>query len=73
MFDQSSCHKAMADDRLDASRMNVNPGGKQPLMRDTVWAGRPQSMVFALGVAKGMRKVLKERGINTSSLNGDQM
>ena len=38
VFDQSSCHKAMADDALDASRMNVNPGGKQPLMRDTVWA-----------------------------------
>lgn len=71
VFDQSSCHKAMADDALDASRMNVNPGGQQPLMRDTVWAGQPQKMVFSLGVAKGMRKVLEERGINTSSLNGE--
>ena len=30
-------------------------------------------MVFALEVAKGIRKVLEERGINTSPLNGDQM
>ena len=73
VFDQSSCHKAMADNVLDVSCMNVNAGGKQPLMRDTVWAGRPQTMVYALGVAKGIKKVLEERGINTSSLNGDQM
>ena len=33
MFDQSSCHKAMAADALDATKMNVNPGGKQPVMR----------------------------------------
>ena len=73
VFDQSSCHRAMADDALDASKMNVNPGGKQPLMRETVWAGQPQSMVFSIGVAKGMKKVLQERGINTESLNGEQM
>ena len=42
IFDQSSCHKAYADDALNASRMNVHPGGKQPCMRDTVWAGRVQ-------------------------------
>ena len=40
MFDQSSCHKAGAADSLDASKMNVNPGGKQLKMHDTVWAGR---------------------------------
>ena len=62
----------MADDALDATKMNVTPGGKQPLMRETVWAGQPQTMVFSLGVAKGM-KVLQERGINTKPLNGDQM
>ena len=63
----------MADNALDASRMNVNPGGVQPLMRDTVWAGHPQRMVFSLGVAKGMKKVLEERGINTATLKGEQM
>ena len=63
----------MADDALDATKMNVNPGGKQPLMRETVWAGQPQTMFFSLGVAKGMKKVLQERWINTKPLNGDQM
>jgi len=28
VFDHSRCHAAMADDALDASKMNVNPGGK---------------------------------------------
>lgn len=28
---------------------------------------------FLIGVAKGMRTVLKAKGINTSSLNGEQM
>ena len=40
VFNQSSCHKAMAADALDASKMNVNPGGKQLNTHDTVWAGR---------------------------------
>ena len=29
VFDHSSCHAVMADDSLDVSKMNVNPGGKQ--------------------------------------------
>ena len=44
-IDQSSCHKAMAENALDASAMNVKPGGKQPKMRDTVWAGRVGKVV----------------------------
>lgn len=39
VFDQSSCHTAMAEDALDVSKMNVGPGGKQPKMHDTAWAG----------------------------------
>ena len=39
VFDQSSCHTAMADDALNADQMNVKPGGQQPKMRDTVWEG----------------------------------
>ena len=46
VFDQSSCHKAMASDALDVSKINVDPGGKQPKMRDTVWGGKPQKMCF---------------------------
>ena len=73
VFDQSSCHKAMAADALDATKMNVNPEGKQPAMRDTVWAGKPQKMCFNLGVPKGMKQVFKKRRINADRLNATQM
>ena len=61
VFDHTSCHTAMAN------KMNVNPGGKQ---RDTVWNGRVKKMI---GVPKGMRRVLQERGVDTSSMGADQM
>lgn len=50
--------------------MNAGPGGEQPKMRDTInpFTGRPQSMVFALGIPKGLKKVLQERGIDTSKM-----
>ena len=35
-FDQSSCHKVYSPDALNANKMNVNRGGVQPLMRDSV-------------------------------------
>ena len=73
VFDHSSCHTAMAHDALDVAKMNVKPGGKQAVMRDTMWAGKPQKMTFALGVPKGMKQVLEERGINTITLKADQM
>ena len=73
IFDHSSCHNAMADDALDVTKMNVNPGGAQRKMRDTVWQGQVQKMTFNLGIAKGMRKVLEERGVNTVGMVADQM
>jgi hypothetical protein len=33
-FDNLSNHSSFAPDALLASRMNLNPGGKQPKMRD---------------------------------------
>ena len=69
IFDHSSCHAAMADDALDVNRMNVKSGGKQRIMRDTVYDGRTQKMYFTergQKVAKGMRIVLEERGISTA-------
>ena len=48
--------------------MNVNPGGAQPRMPDTVWNGRPQKMVLGDGRPKGMKLVLQERGINTDHM-----
>ena len=73
VFDHSSCHAVMPDDALDASKMNVNPGGKQRVMRNGYWNGQPQSMNFALGIPKGMRIVLTERGVDTSRMNADKM
>lgn len=57
---------AMANNALDASEMNVNPGGKQRIMRDTVWQGIVQKMNYSLGLAKGMHVVMQERGVDTS-------
>ena len=73
IFKQSSCHKAMADDALNASKMNVKPGGMQPKMRTTMWAGKEQKMCYNNGTPKGMKAVLEERGINTQTLIGSQM
>ena len=39
-FDNSSGNAAFAEDALVASRMNLNPGGAQPKMRDMVFAGQ---------------------------------
>ena len=62
VFDHSSCHGAYSEDALNASQMNVKPGGKQPVMRNTVWQGKDQRMVFNIGIPKGLIQVLKERG-----------
>ena len=35
MFGYLVCHAAMADDALHVNAMNVKPGGKQRIMRDT--------------------------------------
>ena len=53
----------MPDDALDVSKMNVNPGGAQQVMRVGWWAGKPHKMNYALGVPKGMRVVLEEGSI----------
>ena len=42
LFDQSSGHTAYADDALSVNRINVNPGGSQPPMHDTIWDGKVQ-------------------------------
>ncbi len=35
IFDNSSCHNAMTEDALNAQNMNLNPGDKQKIPRDT--------------------------------------
>ena len=73
LYGFSSCHAAMSDDALDASKMNVKPGGKQRVMRDGMWNGKAQRMVDHRGVPKGLRLVLKERGVNTQGMSAEKM
>jgi hypothetical protein len=62
VFDCSSSHEGLAADTLNVNNMNVNPGGKQKLLRDTIipltnpppksgeldTCRQAQTMVFAL-------------------------
>ncbi len=45
--------------------MNVGPGGKQPVMKDT---GKVQRLVNDSGIPKGMKLVLQERGVDTFAM-----
>ena len=70
-FDNNSNHAAFSKDALIANRMNLGPGGKQPIMRDTYFKldNQLQSMVFSAtysnkklqGKPKGIKQVLIER------------
>lgn len=79
MFDNSSNHGMFAPDSLVASKMNLNPGGRQPKIRDGFdhLRGCPQSMVFPdnhpqfPGQPKGIRQVMMERGIWRQGLTLD--
>ena len=73
IFDHSCGHTAFAPDALVASRLNKKPGGAQPAMRDTVWAGKVQKLVEPDGTPKGVAKIFEERGINTSTLKLEDM
>ncbi|CAG8578641.1 11272_t:CDS:2 [Scutellospora calospora] len=72
-FDQSTNHNAIAENTLVATKMNLGPGGVQPIMRDGwyinengVWT--IQSMVFSdnykveelRGKPKGIKEIIME-------------
>ena len=40
VFDNAPSHRKMEADALNAHKMNVRPGGKQPILRDTVYSGK---------------------------------
>ena len=73
LFDQSSGHTAYDSDSLHVVRMNVNPGGGQPAMRDTTYNGRVYKLVDSNGVPKGMRQVLIERGVDVRGMKAPDM
>ena len=72
-FDQSSGHCAFKEDALNVNRMNVNVGGAQPRMCDTMWDDRAQRMVLSDGRPKGLRLILQERGIDTDRMKAQDM
>ena len=79
-IDNSQGHSAYAEDALLASRMNVNPGGKQAQMRDgwyqTDGTTVVQQMVFSQdhpehpGKPKGIKAVLLKRGCWNDKIHG---
>ena len=73
IFDNAPSHMKKPEDALNAERMNVKDGGKQPFMKDTTWNGTVQTMVWPDGVQKGMKTVLEERGVNTQGMNADKL
>jgi transposase len=77
-FDSSANHRAYAPNALVAAHMNVGSGGKQPLMRDGWYIDKKtgQRVVQAMhndGVAKGLKMVLTERGIDVSNKNQEEL
>ena len=52
MFDNAPSHRNVADDALNADRMNVGPGGKQPIMRDITWEGQVQKWLMLVEFLK---------------------
>ena len=73
LFDQSSGHTVYDSDALQVSRMNVNPGGGQPAMRDTTYNGKLYKLVDTDGVPKGMGRVLIKRGVDVRGMKAADM
>jgi len=83
-FYNSTNHAAYADDALVAQKMNLGPGGKQRIMRSTIFVDangqqKNQEMKFEnnypnpdlRGKPKGIKQVLMERGLWKKELNLD--
>ncbi len=73
IFDHAPSHMKKPDDALNADKMNVKDGGKQPVMRDAMWNGAVQKMTLSDGKQKGMKTVLQERGVDTTGMNAEAL
>lgn len=78
IFDWSSNHHCFASDALQATQMNVRPGGKQPKMRDGWYLDKSgnrivQPMVDSNGEPKGLKIVLEERGLWKAGMIQEEM
>lgn len=73
VFDNATVHTAKEEDALSVVKLNVNPGGKQPKMKDGWYHNEDghkvmQRMQFQDGSPKGMRQILEERGYITQGM-----
>ena len=69
LFDQSSCHRKFGEKALLAKNILVKDG-------QGGWGQcgkRTKKIVTGECVAKGLRSILQERGINTSKMRADDM
>lgn len=78
IFDQSSAHASLPNDALKAFEMNKSDGGKQRKQKNTIipmsnpvaeFRGKLQSMTLPNGEAKGLQRVLEERGFDVKYLH----
>ena len=65
MFDNATSHSAFADNALRARNMGLRPGGAQGLLRPgfNQHTEQVQSMIMEDERAKGLKRVLEERGL----------
>ncbi len=73
LFDNSPSHRKVAEESLNADKINVHPGELQPAMRDTVWDGEVQHMVYPDGTPKGMKAVPEQRGLDTKGMKANDL
>jgi hypothetical protein len=50
LYDNSSVHRKRSDDALDEKKINVNPGGKQPICHDTILPNGQVSLSLSLSL-----------------------
>ena len=50
--------------------MNINPGGCQRKMQDTLWEGQVQKMVDSNGTSEGIKQILW-RGVDVRGMKAD--
>ena len=67
VYDNATIHRSRGNDSLDASVMNLSPGGRQRKQRDTMYTDKTgvsvvQRLVTDSNVAKGLLQILSERG-----------
>ena len=48
LLDHSPIHSFMAEDELNAKKMNVRPGGKQPIMKDGYFFQNGEKVLFSM-------------------------